>query len=148
MCSGPVLGFCSHPDEKSVRFKSKFATRIFAVKIRVLNFEILRTRIFAAKIRVANSEMHRTRIFALRIRIVNFEIFPTYLGRWKSLCSQGRSYKDRERNQRSIILYPLGYVICLKEVRNYLRKLCHCTIMHVIIIKYALHISQLKERRF
>ena len=103
--------FYSHPDEKSVRFKSKFATRIFAVKIRVLNFEILRTRIFAAKIRVANSEMHRTRIFALRIRIVNFEIFPTYLGRWKSLCSQGRSYKDRERNQRSIILYPLGYVI-------------------------------------
>ena len=86
--------FYSHPDEKSVRFKSKFVTRIFAVKIRV-----------------AKSEMHRTRIFALRIRVVNFEIFPTYLGRWKSLCSQGRSYKDRERNQRSIILYPLGYVI-------------------------------------
>ena len=38
--------FYSHADEKSVRFKSKFVTRIFAVKIRVLNFEILRTRIF------------------------------------------------------------------------------------------------------
>ena len=79
--------FYSHPDEKSVWFKSKFATRIFAVKIRVLNFEILRTR-----------------IFALKTRVVNFEIFTTYLGRWNSLCSQGRSYKDRERNQRSIIL--------------------------------------------
>ena len=35
-----------------------------------------------------------------------------------------------------------------REVRNYLRKLCHFTIKHVIILKYALHISELNQRRF
>ena len=54
-------------------------TRIFAVKIRVANFEILTTRIFAVKIRVANSETPTTRRFAVKIRVANFEMQTTWI---------------------------------------------------------------------
>ena len=51
-----------------------FTTRIFAVKIRVANFEMQTTWIFEVKIRVASFEMHTTRTFAVKIRVADFEI--------------------------------------------------------------------------
>ena len=60
-------------------------TWIFAVKIRLANFEMHTAQTFCGTIHVKNfemhttkipvvSEMHRTRIFAVKIRLANFEI--------------------------------------------------------------------------